>query len=186
MGYGHPPCGQTDGWMDRQVSKHYLPVVLRTRAVIIRCKKKNQFELESMSGNVNYSPKCKQWDHLTFAFLIPEDRDGIEISSEVLIENLQILGKKNQSDKNEMEVFLEEEMSRCTSHRIWDIIPLFAKRFNTIFGKLLDIAETNLKKFSSKEIKQQEDKIKDPLLKFWDIIEINLPEGKSSEMRDQI
>ena len=56
MGYGYPPrcllhgilgnvakhygiwaptpCGQTDGWMDRHVSKHYLPVVLRTRAVI--------------------------------------------------------------------------------------------------------------------------------------------------------
>ena len=34
MGYGCPPCGQTDGWKDRRVSKHYLPVVLRTRAVI--------------------------------------------------------------------------------------------------------------------------------------------------------
>ena len=30
---GYPPCGQTDWWMDRHVSKHYLPVVLRTRAV---------------------------------------------------------------------------------------------------------------------------------------------------------
>ena len=30
MGYGYPPHGQTD----RHVSKHYLPVVLRTRAVI--------------------------------------------------------------------------------------------------------------------------------------------------------
>ena len=30
---GTPPCGQTDGWKDRRVSKHYLPVVLRTRAV---------------------------------------------------------------------------------------------------------------------------------------------------------
>ena len=32
MGYGYPPppCGQTD----RHVSKHYLPVVLRTRAVM--------------------------------------------------------------------------------------------------------------------------------------------------------
>ena len=29
-------CGQTDGWMDRHVSKHYLPVVLRTPAVINR------------------------------------------------------------------------------------------------------------------------------------------------------
>ena len=35
MGYGYPPCGQTHGWMDRHVSKHYLPVVLRTRAVTI-------------------------------------------------------------------------------------------------------------------------------------------------------
>ena len=26
MGYGYPPCGQTDWWMDRRVSKHYLPV----------------------------------------------------------------------------------------------------------------------------------------------------------------
>ena len=25
MGYGYPPCGQTDWWMDRRVSKHYLP-----------------------------------------------------------------------------------------------------------------------------------------------------------------
>ena len=33
-GIWYPPCGQTDGWMDRHVSKHYLPVVLRTRAVI--------------------------------------------------------------------------------------------------------------------------------------------------------
>ena len=32
---GTPPCGQTDWWMDRRVSKHYLPVVLRTRAVMI-------------------------------------------------------------------------------------------------------------------------------------------------------
>ena len=32
---GTPPCGQTDWWMDRHVSKHYLPVVLRTRAVKI-------------------------------------------------------------------------------------------------------------------------------------------------------
>ena len=31
---GTPPCGQTDWWKDRRVSKHYLPVVLRTRAVI--------------------------------------------------------------------------------------------------------------------------------------------------------
>ena len=30
-----PPCWQTDGWKDRCVSKHYLPVVLRTRAVKI-------------------------------------------------------------------------------------------------------------------------------------------------------
>ena len=30
---GAPPCGQTDGWKDRRVSKHYLSVVLRTRAV---------------------------------------------------------------------------------------------------------------------------------------------------------
>ena len=35
MGYGYPPCGQTDGWKDRRMSKHYLPVVLRTRAVNI-------------------------------------------------------------------------------------------------------------------------------------------------------
>ena len=27
-------CRQIDGWKDRRVSKHYLPVVLRTRAVI--------------------------------------------------------------------------------------------------------------------------------------------------------
>ena len=25
MGHGYPPCGQTDWWMDRRVSKHYLP-----------------------------------------------------------------------------------------------------------------------------------------------------------------
>ena len=31
MGYGYPPCRQTD----RHVSKHYLPIVLRTRAVNI-------------------------------------------------------------------------------------------------------------------------------------------------------
>ena len=30
-----PPCGQTDGWMDRHVWKHYLPVILRTRSVNI-------------------------------------------------------------------------------------------------------------------------------------------------------
>ena len=30
-----PPCGQTDGWMDRHMSKHYLPIVLCTQAVII-------------------------------------------------------------------------------------------------------------------------------------------------------
>ena len=36
MGYGYPPSPvdrQIDGWKDRRVSKHYLPVVLRTRAV---------------------------------------------------------------------------------------------------------------------------------------------------------
>ena len=33
MGYGYPHCGQTDWWKDRRVSKHYLPVVLRTRAI---------------------------------------------------------------------------------------------------------------------------------------------------------
>ena len=33
---GTPPCRQTKPWMDRHVSKHYLPVVLRTRAVTIR------------------------------------------------------------------------------------------------------------------------------------------------------
>ena len=32
MGYGYPPLW-TDRWKDRRVSKHYLPVVLRTRAV---------------------------------------------------------------------------------------------------------------------------------------------------------
>ena len=44
LNWGTPPpgwtwtwlCGQTDGWMDgRHVSKHYLPVVLRTRSVKI-------------------------------------------------------------------------------------------------------------------------------------------------------
>ena len=38
-----PPRGQTDGWMDRHVSKHYLPVVLRTRAVINDSGKKPDF-----------------------------------------------------------------------------------------------------------------------------------------------
>ena len=28
-----PRCGQTDGWMNRHVWKHYFPVVLRTRSV---------------------------------------------------------------------------------------------------------------------------------------------------------
>ena len=36
MGYGYPPPvdRQIDGWKDRCVSKHYLPVVLRTRVVM--------------------------------------------------------------------------------------------------------------------------------------------------------
>ena len=35
-GMGTPPVDrQIDGWMDRHVSKHYLPVVLRTRVVKI-------------------------------------------------------------------------------------------------------------------------------------------------------
>ena len=34
MGYGYPPLW-TDRWKDRRMSKHYLPVVLRTRAVKI-------------------------------------------------------------------------------------------------------------------------------------------------------
>ena len=34
-GMGTPPPPWTDKWMDRHVSKHYLPVVLRTRAVIM-------------------------------------------------------------------------------------------------------------------------------------------------------
>ena len=64
MGYGYPPwClphgilgnvakhygiwvtppvdRQIDGWKDRRVSKHYLPVVLRTRAVKTLCGKKH-------------------------------------------------------------------------------------------------------------------------------------------------
>ena len=40
----YPPCGQTDrqtdGWMDRHVSKHNLPVVLRTRSVTNRLEDK--------------------------------------------------------------------------------------------------------------------------------------------------
>ena len=42
---GTPPGGQTDWWKDRRVSKHYLPVVLRTRAVIkqARCIYENGF-----------------------------------------------------------------------------------------------------------------------------------------------
>ena len=35
MGYGYPPPLWTDRWKDRRVSKHYLPVVLRTWAVTI-------------------------------------------------------------------------------------------------------------------------------------------------------
>ena len=36
MGYGYPPCGQTDGWMEGQTRVKTLPsLVLRTRAVII-------------------------------------------------------------------------------------------------------------------------------------------------------
>ena len=35
------PCGQTDGWMDRHVSKHYLPVVLRARSVKTKLQKLN-------------------------------------------------------------------------------------------------------------------------------------------------
>ena len=33
MGYGYPPPPWKDRWKDRRVSKHYLPVALRTRAV---------------------------------------------------------------------------------------------------------------------------------------------------------
>ena len=32
--WGTPLCGQTDGWMDRHMSKHYLLVILCTRVVI--------------------------------------------------------------------------------------------------------------------------------------------------------
>ena len=34
LGYP-PPHGQTDGWMDRHMWKHYLPVLLRTQSVMI-------------------------------------------------------------------------------------------------------------------------------------------------------
>ena len=47
MGYGYPPCGQTDSWKDRRMSKHYLPVVLRTRAVKI--------------GKIVYNINCSSW-----------------------------------------------------------------------------------------------------------------------------
>ena len=50
MGYGYtpPPVDrQIDGWKDRRVSKHYLPVVLRTRAVIRATSQDPGFCVES-------------------------------------------------------------------------------------------------------------------------------------------
>ena len=141
-----------------------------------------------MQEEMKHKSKLKQWDHLTFALLIPEDRDGIRISPEVLIKNLQILVKETQgNESDEMEAFLNKEMSKCTSPRIWDIIPLFAERSNAtcILETLINIVQMNLKKLSPEEIKQQEDKIEEALFKLWDIIEINLFKEKLPKMRDQ-
>ena len=44
MGYGYPPLW-TDRWKDRRMSKHYLPIVLRTRAVINLIQNKMPFNL---------------------------------------------------------------------------------------------------------------------------------------------
>ena len=121
-----------------------------------------------MQEEKKYKSKLKQWDHLTFAFLIPEDRDGIRISSEVLMKNLEILEKKSKgNESDEMGAFLKE-MSKCTSPRIWDIIPFLAERFNANIETLMDIVQTNLKKLSPEEIKQQEEKTEQALFKLWD------------------
>ena len=48
MGYGYPLCGQTD----RHVSKHYLPVVLRTRAVTNHICWGILFDIEERKRNI--------------------------------------------------------------------------------------------------------------------------------------
>ena len=127
-------------------------------------------------SEVRHQPKLKQWDNLTFAFLIPENCDGIKISSEDLIKNLQILDKENLRDKSdEMEAFLRI-LGEEISHKICDIIPLFAERFNDNIGELINIAQTHLKKKG--EVKEQEDKMKEALFKFWDVIQDNICEVK--------
>ena len=65
MGYGYPPCGQTDGWMEGQTLVKTLPsLVLRTRAVII--------QLQTKSNTVQYNAgehSCLNNDLLTSRFV---------------------------------------------------------------------------------------------------------------------
>ena len=71
-----------------------------------------------------------------------------------------------------------DEMSKDMWKKLMETIPLLANRHQ-------DTIKTNLKKMSEDEIKEQEDKIKGALLKFWTVIEINISVGKLSKMTDQ-
>ena len=62
MGYG-----QTDWWKDRRLSKHYLPVVLRMRAVIILPITRNyRFRCISAVATIRYVTLNISWAVLTY------------------------------------------------------------------------------------------------------------------------
>ena len=78
MGYGYPPPvdRQIDGWKDRCVSKHYLPVVLRTRAVKSPSKLSlgfpGQWSQVVLKIAFNASHKCRSNFSVLDCFLDPE------------------------------------------------------------------------------------------------------------------
>ena len=71
-----------------------------------------------------------------------------------------------------------DEMSKEMWKKLMETIPLLADRHQ-------DTVQKNLKKISEDDIKEKEDKIKETLLQFWNVIEISISMGKLSEMINQ-
>ena len=84
--------------------------------------------------------------------------------------------------RSQQSVAVEQSVNHYLSEHmlenLWETIPLLTNRHK-------DIVQKNLRKLSPEQVKEEEDKIKESLLQFWDIIQDNLSQGNLSEMVDQ-
>ena len=79
------------------------------------------------SHKYEHIPYCKQWDHLTHAFLIPDGCHGIKIPSETLLDNFRIVhiekDRKRLCPITVMKGFLEDDRASDLAPHVLKAMP---------------------------------------------------------------